>query len=233
MSPTRPTSRARPRARARAGLALAAALAVGLAGPAAASTSSATASILRAGQITRADVPPTWSHSKQIDTLRSLPRVDACRPIAAASAAARRHLPRRLSATFIAPGSAGVTFAENTVYAFPSARAAAAYLSVFQAPGARTCFTAVFQHALAKLRATVTVVPVTTLAGSSDASVGYEGTLATHDAQGTPVTVVFDLAAVTVGRAFVGFDFSNVTVALPEGPALVQAVTARLRGTGA
>jgi hypothetical protein len=208
-------------------------LAVGLAAPAGAPAASTTASILRAGQITRADVPPTWMHSKQIDTLRSLPRVDACRPIAAASAAARRRLPRKLSPTFMAPGSAGITFAENTVYAFASARAAAAYLSVFQGPGALTCITAVFQHALAKLRATVTVAPVTTLAGSSDASVGYEGTLSTHDAQGNPVTVVFDLAAVTVGRAFAGFDFSSVTAPLPEGPALVQDVTARLHGVGA
>jgi hypothetical protein len=214
-------------------VAVAAATVVMAAAPTGASPSRTTASLLRAGQIARADLPAGWKHSKQIDTLRSLPRLDACRPVAAASRAARQHVPRTLSPTFIAPGSAGITFAEDTVYAFPSARAARAYLSVFQGPGALACVTGVFQHALAKLHASVTVTPTTALAGSSDAAAGYEGTLATHDAQGTPVTVVFDLAAVVVGRAFVGFDFSNLSGTLPQGPALVQAVTARLRAAGA
>jgi hypothetical protein len=207
------------------------ALAVVLAAPAGAS--SATAAILRAGQLTRADLPPTWKQSKQIDTLRSLPRVAACRPIAAATSAARHHIPRKLSPTFTDPGSAGLSFAEDTVYAFPSGRAASAYLSVFQSPGALTCITAVFKASLAKLRATVTVTPASDLVTSGDAGAAYEGTLATHDTQGTPVTIVFDLAAVTVGRAVVGFDFSNLTTRLPQAPALVQAVTTRLRARGA
>ena len=186
--------------------------------------------ILAAGTLTPADVPPGWTATKQRDTNdKNFAGIAACKQIKAASSAARRSVPRRLSPTFTDLNSANqLTSAEDTVYAFKDAAASARFLSVYKASVAQTCLTAATKRAVGRARVQVTVVPLANLQDVGDDNAGYEATLQGADRQGNPVTVVFDVLAVQVGRVFVGFDFGNQGGRLGQAPQIVNAVINRV-----
>jgi hypothetical protein len=79
---------------------------------------------------------------------------------------------------------------------------------------------------------TPTISPLTDLQGVGDEAVGYETTLDLRVA-GETATLYVDFIAVRVGRVFVGFGFTNRGARFPDGPAMVQAVVARVAATQA
>jgi hypothetical protein len=210
------------------GVTLAAALAAPAAGrvPAAASTQA----VLAAGTLTSADVPPGWTATKQHDTNdKNFAGIASCKQIKAASSAARKSVPRRLSPTFTDTTSPNqLTSAEDTVYAFKDAAAAGRFLSVYKATAAQACLTAATKKAVGASRVQVNVVPRTDLQGVGDDNAGYEATLQGNDRQGNPVTVVFDVLAVRVGRGFIGFDFGNQGGRLPQASQIVNTIAQRV-----
>lgn len=71
------------------------------------------------------------------------------------------------------------------------------------------------------------VSPVTDFEGVADEAVGYEVTLDVS-AGGQSVPLYIDFITARVGRAFVGFNFSNFGAPIPAGLAIVQSVVDRL-----
>jgi hypothetical protein len=187
-----------------------------------------TAAILRAGLIRASDVPPKWVAAKQSSSTSQFSGVSACRAINTVEAAAKRRVPRALSRQYGDPESAGTTVSDDTVYAFPNAKAAGRYLAAYQSSSAAPCLQAVLATAVGSA-GTATVVPLTAqLRGLGDANAGYEGTIQGTSHQGQPVALVADLVTVRVGRAVVTFEFLNANQQIPEGPGIVDAVVRRL-----
>jgi hypothetical protein len=115
------------------------------------------------------------------------------------------------------------------VYAFKNTSGADKFFGIYQASEVATCI----EKATAKVLRSRTgagepsVSPITNLEGVGDAAVGYEITIPIS-AQGQSATVYLDLIAARVGRAVVGFNFSNLDASIPEGPGIVQAVLGRV-----
>jgi hypothetical protein len=208
------------------------ALVAALASPAVARARAAASNraLLDAGTVTSGDVPPSWTASKQHDTSdKSFASIAACKQIRAASSAARKSVPRRLSPTFTDLRSPNqLTSAEDTVYAFKDAAAAERFLSVYKATDAQACLTTATKKAVGRAVVQVSAAPVASLHGVGDDSAGWEATLHATDRQGNSVTVVFDVIAVRVGRAFVGFDFSNQGGPLGQARSIITAVVQRV-----
>ena len=207
------------------------AAAVTLAAPAGAAARSAASdqAILKAGVLTAADVPSTWTSAKQTDPgTKSFQGIASCKQIVAAMNAARRG-PRALSRSFGDPAQASNAGAQNTVYAFKSVKAAQQYIAAYEASNAATCFQDAFNRGTRGAQATVT--PITDLQGVGDQAVGYEASETGTDQNGKAVHVVADLVDVRVGRAVVTFMFGNSDVRIPQGVAIVQSVVTRLTST--
>ena len=66
------------------------------------------------------------------------------------------------------------------------------------------------------------------LQGVGDGSVGFEFP-AHFNVQGSPLTLIFDYVGVRVGRAFVGFIFSNPSVQITQDRVIVNSVISRLQ----
>jgi hypothetical protein len=202
---------------------------VALAGPATAGESRSDKAILKAGVITKDDVPAGWTSKKATSSDRAYRGIAECRQIRSAVDNAKKRLPRAQSRDFEAPGSRGTTSAEDTVYVFKDVDAATDFLANYQAPDTSTCL----QKGAAKATRSQagagepTVSPITDLAGVGDDAVGYEITV-DLSAGGETGTLYIDLVAVRVGRTFLGFNLANLSDRLPEGPALVQTVVARV-----
>jgi hypothetical protein len=209
-------------------------LAVSLAGvaafaPAAAAQSKSDKAILKAGVVTKGDVPPDWTSKKGSSSDQAYKGIAECEEIKTALDNAKKKTPRAQSREYEEPGTRGTTSAENTVYAFKNTSAAEKFLSGYQASDASTCFQKGTEK-VAKSQSGAgvpSVSPVTDLEGVGDGAVGYEITIPISLA-GRSATVYLDLIAVRVGRAFVGFNFSNLDGPIPDGPAIVQAVVARV-----
>jgi hypothetical protein len=204
------------------------ALVAALAAPVAAGEPKSDKAILKAGVFTKGDVPAGWTSKKSSssDPDRS---IRECRKIRAAIDKAKKNVPRAKSRDFSDPATEGATLAGNTVYAFKDATAAATFVGNFQADVAVPCL----EKSLAKSPVgkkaigTPTISPLTDLQGVGDEAVGYETTLDLRVA-GETATLYIDFIAVRVGRAFVAFGFTNRGERFPDGPAMVQAVVARL-----
>jgi hypothetical protein len=204
---------------------------VALVAPAVAGVKSAASdkAILKAGVLTAADVPSTWTSAKQADSgSKGFKGIASCKQIVAATDTARRG-PRALSRSFGDPATTSNAGAQDTVYAFKNVTAAQQYVAAFAASNAATCFQDAFNKATSGSQATVT--PVTDLQGVGNQAIGYEASVTGTDQNGKAVHVIDDLVGVRVGRAFVGFNFGNNDVRLPQGVAIVQAVVSRLTAT--
>jgi hypothetical protein len=121
------------------------------------------------------------------------------------------------------------TSAENAVYAFSNKAAASKFVSAYQGAGAMACFDKLAAD-VGKGRPTAgppTAAPVTDLQGVGDEATGYEIT-ATFTQDGGNATLYIDFVVVRVGRAVIGFGFTNVDARIPQGPDIVNAVVQRV-----
>ena len=208
-------------------LAISIAILVAFAGPAVAESKSDKA-ILKAGVITKDDVPTGWT-SKKSSSSEPDRSIKECKAIRTAIDNAKKKVPRAQSRDFSDPDTGGGTTAQSTVYAFKDTTAAGKLFANFQATDAGTCL----QKSLARTQLgkraneSPTVSPITDLAGVGDESVGYELTLDVR-VSGQATTAYIDFIATRAGRAFVGFGFTNLGERIPDGPSIVQAVLGRV-----
>jgi hypothetical protein len=206
--------------------------AVTLMAPAGAGVQSAPSdkAILMAAVLTAADVPSTWVAAKQADSgTKSYKAIAACKQIAAAMDMAHRG-PRALSPQFTDPAPTSNALAQDTVYAFKNVKVARQYLAPYEASNAASCYQQAFTKA-SRGQGHVTVLPIANLQGVGDQAVGYEANITGADQNGQPVHVIADVIDVRVGRGFVGFNFLNNKVVIPQGVAIVNAAVARLTST--
>jgi hypothetical protein len=202
---------------------------VALAAPAAAGESQSDKALLKAGVITQPDVPSGWSSKKAGPSGQALRGVRECKQINTAVDKAKKTRPRARSREFSEPTSQGTTSAENTVYVFKDIRAASAFFAKYEDAQAPTCYEKGADKTASSLPAagSPTVSPITDLQGVGDEAVGYEIVLP-FTTSGLTSTLYLDIIAVRVGRVFLGFNFSNIDARIPDGPAIVQAVVARV-----
>lgn len=190
--------------------------------------------ILKAGVITKDDVPAGWTSKKGSSSDRAYKGIAECKEIKAGVDRAKKKVPRTRSRDFEERGSRGTTSAENSVYVFKDVTEATDFMANYQAPDAATCF----EKGVAKVLSSQqgagepSVAPITDLQGVGDDAVGYEITIPLR-AGGETATLYFDLVAVRVGRAFLGFNFADLFERLPEAPAIVQAAVGRVADTDA
>lgn len=203
------------------------AVVVAFAGPAAAESKSDKA-ILKAGVITKDDVPAGWT-SKKATSSEPDPSIRECKKIRAAIDTAKKKIPRAESRDFTDPTTSGGTSAQSTVYAFKNASAASKLLANFQDTAAGTCLEKSIAKSTLGRRASQppTVSPITDLNGVGDEAGGYELTIDVK-VRGQTTTAYIDFIATRVGRAFVGFGFTNIGERIPDGPTIVQAVLGRV-----
>jgi hypothetical protein len=201
-----------------------------LAAPAiAAGESKGDKAILKAGVITKADVPAEWTSKRGKSTGDALKGLKECKKINTAVAAAKQDDPRGRSREFADPVPENAKTAENAVYAFPDKKAAGKFVAAYTGSAATACFDKLGSE-VARSRPTAgppTVSPITDLQGVGDEAVGYE-IAATFTQNGGNATLYIDFIVVQVGRAVLGFGFTNVDARIPEGPGIVTTVVQRV-----
>lgn len=196
-----------------------------LAAPAAAGESKSDKALLKAGVITKADVPSDWTSKKASQSDQSL-RSPACKDIKAAVDTAKKKTPRQRSRAF-EPSGTSATSAQDTVYAFKNVSGAKKFLASYSDPSANACFEALANELATRqpTAGTPGVAPIG-LQGI-DEVVGYEITVP-YTVGGENTTLYVDFVVVRQGRAVLGFAFSNQDERIPEGPSIVQSVVGRV-----
>jgi hypothetical protein len=206
------------------------AVSLALAAPAlAAGESKGDKAILKAGVITKADVPAEWTSKKGKSTGDALTGLKECKKINTTVAAAKQDDPRARSREFADPVPSNAKTAENAVYAFPDQKRAGKFVAAYNGSAATACFDQLGAE-VARRRPTAappTVSPITDLQGVGDEAVGYE-IAATFTQNGGTATLYIDFIVVRVGRAVLGFGFTNVDARIPQGPDIVTAVVQRV-----
>ena len=200
---------------------------VALGAPATAGESKSDKAILKAGVITKADVPSDWTSKKASSSDQQL-RAPECREIKTAVDKAKKNTPRRRSRDF-EPSGSSATSAQDTVYAFKNVSGATTFFANYSDRTANACFEALADE-LARgepSAGTPAVAPITDLQGVGDEAVGYEITIP-YAAGGESTTLYVDFVVVRQGRVVLGFGFSNRDVRIPEGPPIVRAVVGRV-----
>ena len=205
------------------------AVSLALAAPAlAAGESKGDKAILKAGVIAKADVPAEWT-KKGKSNGDALTGLKECKKINTTVAAAKHDDPRARSREFADPVPSNAKTAENAVYAFPDQKSAGKFVAAYKGSAATACFDKLGAE-VARSRPTAappTVSPITDLQGVGDEAVGYE-IAATFTQNGGTATLYIDFIVVRVGRAVLGFGFTNVDARIPEGPGIVTAVVQRV-----
>jgi hypothetical protein len=184
--------------------------------------------ILKAGVITKADVPAEWTSKPSKPTSDALRGIKDCKRINSAIATANENDPRARSRAFADPLPEHATTAQDAVYAFESTKAARKFVSPLRGSAAPACFEKLGNE-IARQRPTAgppTVSPITDLQGVGEA-VGYE-IAATFTQNGGAATLYIDFIGVRVGRAALIFAFTNVDARITQGPAIVTAVVQRV-----
>jgi hypothetical protein len=205
------------------------AVSLGLASPATAGESESDKAILDAGVITRDDVPADWTSERGGSSGRALRGIRECKKINTAVDAAKEKRPRKQSREFQDPALRGATSAENVVYAFKDDNAATRFVSNYQGADADACVDKAATKVANEEPAadTPSVAPITDLQGVGDEAVGYE-IVVSFTERGDSVTLYLDIIAVRVGRAVLGFNFSNLGDRISQGPEIVNAVVERV-----
>ena len=211
-------------------LAVPVAASLALAGPAlAAGETKGDKAILKAGVVTKADVPAEWTSKKGQSTGEALKGIKECKKINTAVADAKKDNPRARSREFSDPVPEHATSAENAVYAFSNKASATKFVSAYQGAAATACFEKLAAE-VGKDRPTAgppTAAPITDLQGVGDEASGYE-IAATFTQDVGMATLYIDFVVVRVGRAAMGFGFTNVDARIPQGPDIVNAVVQRV-----
>jgi hypothetical protein len=206
------------------------AVSLALAAPAmAAGESKGDKAILKAGVITKADVPAEWTSKKGKSSGDALTGLKECKKINTTVAAAKQDDPRARSREFADPVPANATMAENSVFAFPDEKSAGKFVAAYKGSAATACFDRLGAE-VGRSRPTAgppTVSPITDLQGVGDEALGYE-IAATFTQNGGTATLYIDFIVVRVGRAVLGFGFTNVDARIPQGPDIVTAVVQRV-----
>ncbi|HEV3134550.1 MAG TPA: hypothetical protein VG348_07595 [Acidimicrobiia bacterium] len=208
-------------------LAVPVAASLALAGPASAAGSDK--AILKGGVITKADVPAEWTSKRSNASSDALKGLKECKKINTAVAAAKKDEPRARSREFTDPVPEHATTAENAVYAFQNSKDAGKFVSAYNGSAATACFTRLGTEVERNRPASTppTVSPITDLQGVGDQAVGYE-IAATFTQNGGEATLYIDFIVVRVGRAVLGFAFTNVGSRITQGPDIVNAVVQRV-----
>lgn len=201
---------------------------VALAAPATAGESKSDKAILKAGVITKADVPSDWTSKKAGSDSSSFSGTPECREIKAAVDKAKKNTPRRRSRDF-EPSGSSATSAQDTVYAFKNVSGATNFFANYSDSTANACFEALANELASgePTAGTPAVAPITDLQGVGDEAVGYEITVP-YAAGGESTTLYVDFVVVRHGRVVLGFGFSNRDERIPEGPPIVRAVVGRV-----
>jgi hypothetical protein len=210
-------------------LAVPVAASVAFAAPAIAAGESSDKAILKAGVITKADVPAEWTSKRGTSSGEATKGIKECKKINTAVAAAKQDDPRARSREFADPVPEDAKTAENAVYAFPDKKTAGKFVAAYTGSAATACFEKLGSE-VARSRPTAgppTVSPITDLQGVGDEAIGYE-IAATFTQDGGSATLYIDFIVVRMGRAVLGFEFTNVDARIPEGPAIVTAVVQRV-----
>jgi hypothetical protein len=201
-----------------------------LAAPAgAAGASKGDKAILKAGVITKGDVPAEWTSTKGSSSGDALEGIRACRRINTTVENARKDQPRARSREFTDPVRENGTEAANAVYAFENARAAGRFVAVYEGSAATACFEKLGAEVVRNQPITgpPTVSPITDLQGVGDEAIGYE-IAATFTQEGGAATLYIDYVVVRVGGAALIFGFTNIDARIPQGPEIVNAVVQRV-----
>jgi hypothetical protein len=210
-------------------LAVPVAASIAFAAPAIAAGESSDKAILKAGVITKADVPAEWTSKRGTSSGEATKGIKECKKINTAVAAAKQDDPRARSREFADPVPEDAKTAENAVYAFPDKKTAGKFVAAYTGSAATVCFEKLGSE-VARSRPTAgppTVSPITDLQGVGDEAIGYE-IAATFTQDGGSATLYIDFIVVRMGRAVLGFEFTNVDARIPEGPAIVTAVVQRV-----
>jgi hypothetical protein len=201
-----------------------------LAAPAmAAAQSKSDKAILKAGVITKADVPAEWTSKRGKSSGDALKGLKECKKINAAVAAAKQDEPRARSREFSDPVPANATTAENAVYVFADKKSAGKFVSAYKGSAATACFNRLGTEVVRNrpVAAPPSVAPITDLQGVGDEATGYE-IATTFTQNGGNATLYIDFIVVRVGRAALGFAFTNVDARITQGPDIVNAVVQRV-----
>jgi hypothetical protein len=210
-------------------LAVPVAASLALAGPAAAADSKSDKAILKGGVITKADVPADWTSKRSNASSDALTGLKECKKINTAVAAAKKDEPRARSREFADPVPEHATTAENAVYAFQNKTDAGKFVSAYNGAAATACFQRLGTEVERNRPAATppSVAPITDLQGVGDEATGYE-IAATYTQNGGEATLYIDFIVVRVGRAVLGFAFTNVNARITQGPDIVGAVVQRV-----
>jgi len=210
-------------------LAVPVAASLALAGPAAAAASKSDKAILKAGVITKTDVPADWTSKASNASSDALKGLKECKKINTAVAAAKKDQPRARSRQFADPVPEHATTAEDVVYAFQNKKDAGKFVSAYQGSAATACFERLGVEIERNRPATTppTVSPITDLQGVGDQALGYE-IKSTFTQNGGEATLYIDFIVVRVGRSVLGFAFTNVDARITQGPDIVNAVVQRV-----
>src|SRR4051812_27302813 len=179
------------------------AVSLALAAPAlAAGESKGDKAILKAGVITKADVPAEWTSKKGKSSGDALTGLKECKRINTTVAAAKHDDPRARSREFADPVPSNAKTAENAVYAFPDQKRAGKFVAAYTGSAATACFDKLGAEVARSppTAAPPTVSPITDLQGVGDEAVGYE-IAATFTQNGGTATLYIDFIVVRVGRA--------------------------------
>ena len=209
-------------------LAVPVAASLALAGPAAADSKGDKA-ILKAGVITKTDVPPEWTSKPSMSSSDALKGLKECKKINTAVAAAKKDEPRARSRQFADPVPEHATTAENAVYAFQNKKDAGKFVSAYQGSAETACFERLGVEIERNRPAATppTVSPITDLQGVGDQALGYE-IKSTFTQNGGEATLYIDFIVVRVGRSVLGFAFTNVDARITQGPDIMNAVVQRV-----
>jgi hypothetical protein len=185
--------------------------------------------ILKAGVITKADVPAEWTSKGGKSSGDALKGLNECKKINRAIATANKDDPRALSRRFADSVSRNATTAENLVYAFQSKKAAGKFVSAFRGSTATSCFDRLGTEVERNRPAVAppTVSPITDVQSVGDGALGYE-IVATFTQAGGTATFYIDYVVVRVGRAATIFAFSNINARIPQGLDIVTTVVQRV-----
>ena len=210
-------------------LAVPIAVSLALAGPAGAADSNSDKAILKGGVITKADVPADWTSKRSAASTDALNGLKECKKINTAVAAAKKDEPRARSREFADPVPEHATTAENAVYAFQNKKDAGKFVSAYKGSAAMACFVRLGTEVERNRPAATppSVAPITDLQGVGDEANGYE-IAATYTQNGGEATLYIDFIVVRVGRAVLGFAFTNVNARITQGPDIVGAVVQRV-----
>lgn len=183
--------------------------------------------IARRAVLRVSDVPADWE-SEPGDTDADETGLAECRAIDRAARSAEQ-APHVDSPNFSDPADPlGITQVENSVYVFPSAKAAKKVFAAFASDEALDCLSAIGDASVAGMDNTVVEVSVLDVGGAGDDAVGYTLEISGTNGEGESFSATTDIVAVRVGRGFTGFTAQNPEGPLPFGPDILETVVGRL-----